>query len=367
MQEKAEAANFSRFEKNVESLVQLPILVLKSASVGVGGEINKGVIICGDYVIDDLLDYMPDIKEKWFIISTTQSHIIPKNLGADLHLFSNSDGVQEYLSSQAKDIPYLTLGDGGHFVNPEIFYPDESVEKVIDVYCVAKWSDTKRIELIVEAAEILPDKKFVILGIPVTSERKRPASILYRQHIMEYIANHRIKNVEFIEPGDEPHENPDGSIVPGPLTKAEMRSLLQSSRSYILTANTMEGINRSVCEALLCDVPVVATSDMIGGTPKLINAETGVLVDPDKYSVAEGITKALSDNFDPRKNFLRKYGVEKANKVLREKIAEIATKKNLKIDTSQMKNYGGDVWSNDFYLEVAPEPIKKKFAESNVK
>lgn len=358
-----EIKSFSRFEKNIESLTQLPVLVLKKPITEETGVVDKGVIICGDYIVDDLITYLPDIKKKWFIVSTTQSHVIPRNLGADLHLFSNPDGIQEYLGSQAKDIPFLTLGDGGHFVNPEIFYPDESVEKVIDVYCVAKWSETKRIELIIGAAEQLPTKRFVILGIPVTSERKRAASILYRQRIMEYIVEHGIKNVEFIEPGDEPHQNSDGSIVPGPLSKDEMRVLFQSSRVFILTADTMEGVNRSVCEALLCDVPVVVTADMIGGTPKLVNDETGILVDPNTKNVAEGILKALSGKFNPRENFLKTYGIENANKTLREKIAEIASKNNIKIDTSNIKKYGGDVWSNDFYTDVADEYIKRKYQE----
>lgn len=355
---------FSRFETNINNFVQLPISVLKTPIDLGGGVVDVGVIICGDSVVDDLVKYIPDIKKRWFVISTTQSHIIPENTSPDLHLFSNYIGNEQYLKGPAKEIPFMNLGDGGHFVNPEIFYPDESVDKVIDAIYVSKWSETKRVELFVQAAELLPNLQFVLLANLVSSERKRAKSIEYRNSILKYIEDHHIHNIRIIESGDEVHTNPDGSLVPGKFTKEEMRLMFQSSRMTILTAYNMEGINRSTCEGLCCDIPAVVTRDIVGGTPSVINENTGLLADPNGKSIAEAIEKLLEKKgIKPRKTFLNQYGIEKTNSDLREKVEQLASEEGKTIEMSKMRDYGGDVWSNDFYLYVAPENVRQKFLD----
>jgi glycosyltransferase involved in cell wall biosynthesis len=347
-----ERAKFSlhtnRFEINIEKRAQLPITILKQPETLSDGREERGVFICGDSVIDDIVRYAPKIKKRWFIVTTTQSHVVPISPNPDLHIFSNCDGKAEYLASTARDVPFLNVGDGGDFVNPDIFYPNEKFPKYIDSIYVAKWSDTKRVELFIQAAKILPHRKFVFVAIPMSSERKKAKSLEYRDAILHYVKEHRINNIKLIETDEKSHLNPDGSLVPGNLSKDEMRLLFQSTKSIVLTADKMEGINRSVAECLCCDVPVVMTIDVVGGSPYVVNAETGVLVDPNDTAVASGIEHVINNKhqFHPRKNFLKTRGIYNANRDLQSAIAKISKLQNYSsIDTSKMKLYGGDLWT----------------------
>lgn len=354
----------SKFETNMGRYEQLPISVLKCPTYQEDGAVNYGVLICGDSVVDDLVKFVTGIKESWIIISTTQSHNIPVNVTPDLHLFSNQDGNEIYEKSEAGNIPYMNLGDGGHFINDEIFYPDKKVKKTIDAICVSKWSETKRVELFVQAAGKLPHRQFVLIGFLVSSERKRAKSIEYRERILKYINDNDIQNIQIVEPGDMVHKNNDGSVVPGSLTKDDMRLLYQSSKMTVLTAFDMEGINRSICEGLCCNIPSVITRDMIGGTPMLINDETGLLANPSGDSIAESIETILGmQGLEPRQAFLRVYGITNTNNRLKRRIRELALEKLISVDVEGIKDYGGDLWSYDFYKYVASEELLKKLKD----
>ncbi len=134
-----------------------------------------------------------------------------------------------------------------------------------------------------------------------------------------------------------------------------MRLLFQSAKSAVLTADTREGLNRSVCEGICCDVPVVMARDVIGGTPYIVNEETGILVDPDGKSVADGIEHVIenSNNFHPRHFFLQTRGMYNANRDLQLAISKIARQQGKPIDTSVMRLYGGDLWKSfEVYSKV---------------
>jgi glycosyltransferase involved in cell wall biosynthesis len=352
--------NFSprhnRFETNVAEERELPILVLKEPIYDEDGKlVQRGILYCGDYIVDDFVAAYPNIKDEWFLVSTTQSHVVPKNVAPDLHLYSTDDGqpAQEYLESTAGEIPCIIMGCG-HFVDSEVFYPTEQ-EKEYDLIYVAKWAPTKRIENILEAAKLDPSLNILIVSFPVVSERKRAQSDAYREQILGMKEDLGLDNVTIIEPPTENHVNEDGSFVVGGFSKEEMNSFYNMAKMTILAADSGEGINRSLGEAMCCDLPVLLTKDTWGGVQTLVNEQTGVRVGADPVEIAAAINfvRDNRDRFSPRDWFAGNYGKDNANRILMEKIREIAQQQESPIDTEGMKPYGGDVWSKtDFYEHI---------------
>jgi glycosyltransferase involved in cell wall biosynthesis len=350
--------NHNRLEINTNLGLPIPLIVLNQPIYDKGQVTHKGILYCGDSIIDDLVALHPNIKDSWFLVSTTQSHIIPiSSKHPDLNLYATQTGepAAEYHESQVAHIPDLVLGCG-HFVDPELFYPDPEIEKQFDLIYVTKWAPTKRVELIIEAAKLAPHLKFAIVGFPVLSERKREASEQYRKHILQLILEAELDNVDvFEDTGKDDHKNSDGTFVPGGFSKNEIRQFLNRSRSSILAADSHEGVNRSVGEALSTDVPVILTKDSLGGVQTMISEETGLMIDPDAQAIVDGVEHIIAqgDDFSPREWYTTHYGKTVSNARLRAKIAEIVLENDLQVNMENIREYGGDPWSKDYYDSLA--------------
>lgn len=343
----------NRFEINVQSELALPILVLNTPVYDDNGAITqKGVLLVGDYIVDDFVATHPNIKDEWFLVSTTQSHHIPKSVHPDLHLYNTQDGEtsQEYLDGPSGHIPDLLLVCG-HYVDADQFYPEEGINKDFDLLYVSKWAPTKRIEHVLEAAKADPTLRVAILGFPVVSERKRAASDAYRAYIINRIIDEKIENVTVIEHDEESHINEDGTFVVGGFSKDEIRGFLNRAHTSILSADANEGINRSLAEALCCDLPIMLTADTLGGAQTLIQEETGLRIQPNGEAIAQA-TRYLIDNrekFSPREWFISKYGRKRANETLKQKIEDIAVASGVPVNTVGLREYLGDPWGFDYY------------------
>jgi glycosyltransferase involved in cell wall biosynthesis len=132
------------------------------------------------------------------------------------------------------------------------------------VLCASRMSPEKGVDLLLEAAKLLPDVSFILAGdgpLRTACEAKAP------------------QNVQFLGKRDDVHNL---------LLKADC--LVLPSRS--------EGQGLSVLEAFAAGTPVVATK--VGGVPEnVVDGYTGILVDPEN---AEALAKALkSIRDDPQR------------------------------------------------------------------
>ena len=350
---------FSRFENNLTEGNNLPIFPLTFPK----GK-KLGAMLLGDYIAQDMIRYAttidPRFRDKWIIMSTTQSDAIPTDCSStDFNFFTNQSGIEDYLASLAGVVPYSTALGDGHYVDPEFFFPDDSVEKRWDIVYPAKWYPTKRIELLIEAARLAPDLKFAIYGWPVPSERKVNASRVYRDQILELAK--ALPNVEVFDSGFDrnpiSHENADGSIVIGSLTKEEMRDqFFRKARASIFLSETTEAINRVCTEMLCCDVPMLVAPTK-GGLERLVEDRTGVMIQRTPSGIVRGVRDVLAriETFSPRDAFTERYGRENANRVLRDMIAQVAESKGRTVNWESYTLYGGDLWTTPgVYGKVLP-------------
>lgn len=341
--------SFSRFEINLHSGRDLPIFPLSFPADG-----KAGVLMVGDYVAQDLVQYMmdedPDFRNKWIVISTTQSDAIPADCSlVDFNFFTNESGKTKYLSGPAKNVPFSTeLGDG-HYVDPDFFIPNPEIPKAWDIVYPAKWYPTKNTLVLVEAARLDPTIQIAIYGWPVLSERKIDTSRAYRDLVLEQVRD--LKNVTVFDAGFDPstssHTNPDGSVVVGNLTKDQMmQQLYWPARASIFLSETTEAINRVCTEMMCCDVPMLVTPTS-GGLDKLVTSESGLLIERTPQAILSGVyeLRRRANELHPRESFIKNYGKRNANEKLRRIIKEIAEKKGVTVDEDKLVQYGGDLWT----------------------
>ena len=346
----------NRLETSLKNNISTPVKALSHPILENGLVIEKGVLIVGDVAVDELIKLAPNIKDRYIIVSITQSHAVPTSPNPDIHLFSRPDKVSEYVESEATStIPFLNITDG-HYVDTDFFVPMSSLEEEdlgeisscgeVDVTCIAKWIDTKRIHLLIETARILPHLKFRLVGIPVLSSRKKEISDKIKEDILRQAAD--LPNIEIIESETQSHQNDDGSVMPGGYSQEQMRALYNKTRVTICLASINEGINRSICESLSCNVPICLMSDLVGGTRNLVSENTGIIVDPLPTSIAEGLTELLNSDWSkksPRETFMESYGFERANAKLIEIVDSVALLQGVKVNTNQWQNFYGTPWT----------------------
>jgi glycosyltransferase involved in cell wall biosynthesis len=343
---------FSRFERNLENGASLPIFPLSLPTDG-----HAGVVLVGDYVAEDMIQYLGDMRKWWIAISTTQSDGIPTDCEhVDFNFFSNASGIDRYLASPAGKVPFsIEIGDG-HYVDPQLFFPDKDVPKIWDIVYIAKWYPTKMTEILVEAARMDPGIRVAIFGWPVLSERKIQQSLKYRDYIGAEARE--LPNIDVYGLGNDTdisHVNPDGSFVVGSLTKPQIRDrFMRPARSTVLLAAETEGINRSITEMLCCDVPIMVAPTN-SGIERLVQPQTGIFIERTPKGIIEGVhyIRNHEAQFSPRDRFLKNFGKKNANRELRRVIREAAERRGVSVQWEKLKDYGGDVWTTpDIYKQV---------------
>jgi glycosyltransferase involved in cell wall biosynthesis len=153
----------------------------------------------------------------------------------------------------------------------------------------------KRVDLVVEAFNTMPDKKLVVIG-DGPQERK-----------IKSIAG---SNIEFA--GYQPPEN--------------LRTYMQNAKAFVFAAEEDFGI--VVVEAMACGTPVIALGK--GGTAEtVINNKTGIHI---KNQSVPGILDAVKafesyqDNFDPK--IIRSHSEQFDRKLFEEKISSYVSEKS---------------------------------------
>lgn len=346
-------AEFSRFATNIEKGEALPVFPLVESD-GKGG---LGAILVGDYVANDFVNYQlsrdPDFRDKWLVVSTTQSDTVPDSVDmTDCNIFSNASGEAQYLAGRAGVVPHsLELADG-LFVDPEVFVPPaQELDTDYDILYMAKWYPTKKTELLIDVARSRPDIRIGVYGWLMASERKRERSETYRQEVMgaaALLGNVIIHDAEDFS-GTESHINEDGTTVLGPLSKAAVRdTFMHRSRTGIYLSEETEAVNRFGTEMLLCDRPLIVALPTHGGMERfMVDGKTSLFCErtPDSIAGAYDAIMENRDQFAPREALLEFGGKPKANEKLREILTGLAQKRGRKLSSAEWNTYSGDLWT----------------------
>lgn len=355
--ERLSKPDFSRFKINIDKCAPLPIFPLTFPK-----DNRVGVVLVSNHVAQDTVHFaterLSSFRNRWLVLATTQSDAVPTDCSdVDFNFFTNISGVSEYLASPAGHVPFSTeLGDG-HYIDPNVFYPNPNTPKVWDIVYPAKWFPTKRTELILEAARLDPNLRVAIYGWPVVSERKIEESRAYREKITGMAQG--LSNVEVFDSGfqegEHYHCNSDGTMVIGRMTKDQMReNFFQKARASVFLSETTEAVNKVCTEMLCCDVPMLVTPTT-GGLERLVTKRTGVMIERSPQGILEGLRYIIGkkEQFSPRSAFLETYGKENANRKLKSLIESLAKSKGVEVNWENFRNCEGDLWTPpNIYLQV---------------
>ena len=137
----------------------------------------------------------------------------------------------------------------------------------------------KGIPLFIEVARIMPEYKFVIVGIN-------------RDKLLEYI-------------DDLPHN----LIIYGFMDQENLKKYYSKSKIYC-QFSVSEGFGMALCEAMLCDcIPIVTN---VGIMPEIIGNSGYVLEQRNAIDARNAINVAMYDNkSNPRKEITQKYDIRK--------------------------------------------------------
>lgn len=336
---------------------ELPLTVIKpSLQTSLG--VDRGVILCAPRIIEFLLlRYSKDeLKKRWFIIDSSQWYGYGHNQVADLHFIASPELIPDYLNSPYSSIPFSTLGDGGDFVNPLHFFPIPT-EPLYDIVLVASWAPFKQHYKLFEAAKVLQNLgkpvRILVVGsycVPGHMDTLEDA-LRYEREVKDLAKELRI-DVNFVDNSNTSHENVDGSLALGKYTKKEINVFINQARIAVLPS-FREGTTRFVAEALCANKPVIVLRTLEAGTTKYINSSTGLIADDTPNGLAGGIVDTLKNikAFSPRQTFLTEYGFSKSNRGLEAMIENIVKQQKDNLFTVPNCQYGGDMWSADYYGE----------------
>lgn len=247
---------------------------------------NKGALILSQ--VDSVVEKLPFVKNRFYIIERRGWRGLNESHYADIKLVEDLSLWQETLEQFPESI-CLDIGPAD-FVDTFEFRPLD-VPKKYDAVQISHWTDFKRPELLVRAASLIPERRFLKLGHfergGLLEERQYRDSIINLTHILG-------ANISF--PYSHAQSNNDF-----PNSKEQMNLYFNQSRLGLLTTK-VEGINRFKMECLSSGIPFLVPSDTSYPTKKHINSETGAEFEPTPEGLANTIEYVLRniDSYNPR-------------------------------------------------------------------
>lgn len=274
-------------------------------------EKNKGALILSQ--VDSVVSTLPFIKDKFYLIERRGWRGINESKYADIKLVEDLSFWDETLEKFPESV-CLDIGPAD-FVDTEAFKPLE-IEKDYDGIQISHWTDFKRPEMLVEAASLIPHRRFVKLGHFENGGLLEECQ--YRDSIIK-LAEELGANISF--PYSNAKSNKDF-----PSNKSQMNLYFNQSRLGILTTK-VEGINRFKMECLSSGIPFLVPRDTSYPTKKHINSETGAEFEPTPEGLANTLESVLSNlnSYNPRAYIERTTGKPIAMaklKVALEKVCE---------------------------------------------
>lgn len=268
------------------------------------GELYRGVV-----ATDDVAALLGGIsREKWVLLWLGHGAFVP-DCHADIDLYQLDPFFGDSACHPQVNVSLRELTD------PTQFFPTDT-EKEFDVIFNAHWDTVKRPEILLDA---------------LTYARKlgRPISCLWfgQEWPLDYQVFER-RMMDEVRSRDLPVTFEQTSYAPGVVNQRYNRC-----RTAAICSSTESG-PRVLAEAMLADLPYIATRDTYGGSPAYINERNGLLCDPHGESLAEAIWFALDhySQFQPRdwalENMCRPVGMRR----LKDAVQQIAVEKKWRVN-----------------------------------
>jgi glycosyltransferase involved in cell wall biosynthesis len=270
--------------------------------------VEHGALILNQ--VDPVLDIFPGLESLFIIIERQGWFGYTRSFGAAIKLVED----EELLANTHRIFPDAILLNMGpaDFVDHHSFRPVAEAE-TFDGIAIACWSPRKRIELLVQAAALLPQRRFVHLGHFENAGSRD--EIDYRDHCVRLAAS-VAPNLYF--PFLSKCRNEEM-----PVDKASINQWINRAKIGILTT-TNEGINRFKMECIAANRPVLVPADVEGPTRKHVTPQTGLFYEPTPESLAAAFERAFAarEQFRPRQYLLATSGkdisVNKLRRALRD-------------------------------------------------
>ncbi len=255
---------------------------------------NKGAIILSQ--VDRVVKQFPFVKDKFYIIERRGWRGLNESHYADIKLVEDLSLWKQTLKQFSKSI-CLDIGPAD-FVDTSEFRPLD-IPKRYDAIQISHWSDFKRPELLVKAASLIPNRRFLKLG-----HFERGGLLEERRYRDSIISLSKELGADIIFPYSNAESNNDF-----PRNKGQMNLYFNQSRIGILTTK-VEGINRFKMECLSSGIPVLIPKDTSYPTKKHINSETGAEFEPTPQGLVKTIEYVLNnlDKYNPRSYIERTTG-----------------------------------------------------------
>lgn len=274
----------------------------------VGRHFAKGVLVLNQ--VDQVLKLHPALKSLFLLIERKGWHGPNTSVKADVKLVEDSSTLP--LVRRCFPRAALIEASGADFVDERAFHPlGEAPE--FDVIQIACWSKRKRIELMIEAAALLPDVRFVHFGH--FEQHGTPEELAYRQACVDR-ARWEAPNIHF------PYT--DNNALP-PRDKASINTWINRARIGLLTTH-LEGHPRFKMECFAADRPILIPTDTTVPTRKYVTSQTGRLFEPTAAALTAAIPAMLDDldTFSPRDYILARSGRTHTLRKLREALGALA-------------------------------------------
>jgi hypothetical protein len=151
------------------AILKKPVRIKTAASAsaaGTGGRIEKGVLLLNQP--DVFCEEIPNLKDFFYLVERNGWTGMNRGRTADVKLIENL----EMLEQTHKDFPIAILLEfaNADFVDTDIFRPldgsaaGKNTEKEFTGIQISAWEKFKRHDLFVQAAALLPEKKFIKFG-----------------------------------------------------------------------------------------------------------------------------------------------------------------------------------------------------------
>jgi Glycosyltransferase len=288
----------NRFE-NVNFQVLLPPLFYQ-------GKFIKGLYFSES--VDLLNKLLPQLSEVFFSIADSLWCAYPWSNTADAYFClydhpSRADWFKKTYPQRANKI-FIPFSESD-FINEYLIAPQPINIKDIDILCVAKLSPIYNLPIIFKALKVYQTKYNKRLKMTLILEDYFDLSSIYLLSGEAQLEWQKIKTILA-------NNLDDIKIVSQVDYYQEMPLYYSRSKVYLL-GSLLEGKNRSLSEAMSCNIPVICFrqfNQYLRDKAELFPQGAGLLSEFDPESLADTIHTALEDLtvFQPRFNYLKYRG-----------------------------------------------------------
>lgn len=193
------------------------------------------------------------------------------------------------------------------FVDYNVFYPIENMEKIYDAVYVAVYGIYKRHHILFRAIRDIKDPSYrvALIGVPWRGSRREIEKI-----IDYYAVRDRVDIFENVGPD-------------------KVNVILNKSKVNILLS-LKEGSNRAIFEGFFANTPAIVLKSNIGVNKSYINEQTGRLIREDELPEALVEFRSSFSRYSPRKWAMQNISPERSTEKLERIIMALSERDRLK-------------------------------------